>query len=169
MLIKPTRFDAIYSAPAHQVAQERAVLYALVFGTQPARCLEIGTLKGGSTVIICAALDDIGAGRIACVDPHPQVSPDTWSRVNHRATLIQGMSPDVLPRAAEAVGGAFDFAFIDGDHEREGVIRDIEGVLPLLAPTAHLMLHDAHYFGIREAIDEMLIKHQDCLLDCGMI
>ncbi len=148
---------------------ERVVLYSAVFGLRPRRCLEIGTHKGGSAAIIVAALDDIGEGTLACVDPNPLVAPEHWRQVAHRATLHAGGSPDVLPAARQAAGGPFDFALIDGDHEVEGVIRDVEGVLPLLSDTAYLLFHDAHFSPVREGIDRMLARHGRRLTDCGML
>jgi len=58
---------------------------------------------------------------------------------------------------------------IDGDHGRAGVAKDIEGVLPVLTDGAYVIFHDAHYFEVAEAIDEMVHKHADRLMDCGML
>jgi SAM-dependent methyltransferase len=169
MEIRPSRFGAIYTAPVLMTWSERVVLYSTVFGLRPRRCLEIGTHKGGSSSIIGAALDDIGAGHLVCVDPNPMVAPETWQQLAHHATLIAGPSPDVLSQAVEAAGGRFDFALIDGDHELPGVIRDIEGVLPTLEDDAHVIFHDAHYYQVADAIDQILQKYPDSLVDCGMI
>jgi predicted O-methyltransferase YrrM len=145
------------------------VLYGLVFGLRPQRCLEIGTYRGGSSLVIGAGLDDIGTGHLVCVDPNPALTPEHWAQLEHHATLLKASSPDALPNALKAAGGPFDFALIDGDHARPGVVRDIEGVLPTLAPSAHIVFHDAHYHGVELAIDDMLRKHADRLTDCGMI
>jgi SAM-dependent methyltransferase/predicted O-methyltransferase YrrM len=169
MEIRPGRFGAIYTAPVLMTWSERVVLYSTIFGLRPRRCLEIGTHKGGSSLIISAALDDIGAGYLVCVDPTPMVAPQHWQQLSHHATLLASASPEVLPQAVQAAGGRFDFALIDGDHELLGVIKDIEGVLPLLEDNAHLVLHDAHYYQVANAIDQMLQKYSDCLIDCGMI
>jgi predicted O-methyltransferase YrrM len=150
-------------------AAERVLLYGLTFGLRPARTLEIGTFRGGSALVIGAALDDVGSGTLVCVDPAPQVAPEHWALVSHRATLFAEPSPDVLPRAMAVAGGPFDFALIDGDHQYAGVVRDVEGVLPLLADEAHLLFHDAHYFEVTDAIDRMLAVHADALSDCGML
>ena len=47
--------------------------------------------------------------------------------------------------------------------------KDIEGVLPVLTDGAYVIFHDAHYFEVAEAIDEMVHKHADRLMDCGML
>jgi predicted O-methyltransferase YrrM/SAM-dependent methyltransferase len=166
---RPGRFGIIYTTPAHMTGSERVLLYGFTFGLRPARTLEIGTFRGGSALVICAALDDIGSGALVCVDPAPQVAPEHWAQISHRATLFAEPSPDVLPRAMDAAGGPFDLALIDGDHQFAGVVRDIEGVLPVLAPEAHLLFHDAHYFEVAAAIDRMLAAHADVLSDCGMV
>jgi len=167
--VRPGRFGIIYTTPAHMTSAERVLLYGLTFSLRPRRTLEIGTFRGGSALVICAALDDIGSGTLSCVDPVPQIAPEHWAQVSHRATLFAEPSPDALPRAMAAAGGPFDLALIDGDHEFPGVVRDIEGVLPVLAPEAHLLFHDAHYYEVAEAIDRMLGTHADCLTDCGML
>ena len=148
---------------------ERVVLHALVRGLRPSRVLEIGTHKGGSTMIMCAALDEVGAGVIVCVEPNPVIEPDIWARVSHRASLIVGVSPDALNEALEAAGGPFDLVFVDGDHSTESVRRDIESMLPLLAPGAYLVFHDAHYWQVEAAIEQSVVASSGALVDCGMV
>jgi len=148
---------------------ERLLLYSTVFGLKPRRALEIGTFRGGSASLICAAMDDNGFGKLVCVDPEPRILPEAEERIRGRATVIAGASPDVLPRAREAAGGAFDFALIDGDHSREGVVRDVEGTLPHLADEAYLLFHDCHYFEVEEAIDAVLVARGGELVDGGVL
>jgi predicted O-methyltransferase YrrM len=148
---------------------ERVLLYALICGLQPERALEIGTLHGGSTMIMCAAMDDIDRGRIICVDPEPRVAPEHWRLVEHRATMMQGFSPRVLAAAAERAGGPFDFALIDGDHTCEGVMRDFEGVLEVLAPEGWMLFHDANNREVQEGIDACIAERADELHDAGIL
>jgi hypothetical protein len=103
------------------------------------------------------------------VDPRPVVAPKDWAKMQHRAVMLTGLSPGILTQVPAAAGGPIDFALIDGDHEEPGVIDDIEGVMPLLADDAYLLFHDAHYFGVADAIDGMVTKHHDSLIDCGMV
>jgi hypothetical protein len=165
----PDRVAALLDAPAELLLPERLLLYSLVRGLRPARCLEIGTHFGGSTTITCAALDDIGAGRLVCVDPNPLVPDDVWARVAHRATLLRGWSPDALVEAYTSAGGDFQFVFIDGDHTHAGVVRDVEGVLEVSAPGAHLLFHDSHYWEVSNAIDECLRRWPTRLVDGGTL
>jgi predicted O-methyltransferase YrrM len=163
------RFHVIHSAPAWLSMHERVLLYGLVAGLQPQRVLEVGTFQGGSTLIMCAALDDLGAGTIVCVDPDPRVAPEHWEAVQHRATMVAEGSPEALGRAAEIAAGGFDLAFIDGDHSKLGVERDIEATLPTLSDEAHLLFHDANYSEIREALDEAVARHPGELSDAGLV
>jgi predicted O-methyltransferase YrrM len=167
--IRPlTGFQHVYSSPAELRMPERVALYSLVFGLQPKNCLEIGTFRGGSTAIICGAMDDTGFGQLACIDPTPLVEPQLWAQISHRCRMYQGLSPDILPQAARDSGAPFDFAWIDGNHTYECLRADIIGVLPLLADQAYLLFHDAHYGGVRRAIDEA-VAGNPTLTDCGLM
>lgn len=148
---------------------ERVLLYAMVYGVRPKRVLEIGTFLGGSAVILAAALDDIGDGVMVCVDPNPRLAPETLDRIAHRATVVAAPSPEALLKAEQVAGGKFDFALIDGDHSYEGVVRDVEGTLPVLLPNTYILFHDAHNEPVRRGINDMLAKYPADLQDCGMM
>jgi predicted O-methyltransferase YrrM len=167
--MQPTHFLALYDAPALLAFPERVALYSTVFGRQPRRTLEIGTFQGGSSMIITAALDDVGAGELVCVDPAPQVAPAHWAQIEHRATMLTGTSPQILAQAAPVPAQRFQLALIDGDHSHAGVIADLEGVLPILDDDAIILFHDAYYHEVADALQEMLVAHADCLTDCGLI
>jgi predicted O-methyltransferase YrrM len=167
--IRPlTGFQNVYSAPAELRMPERVALYSIVFGLQPRNCLEIGTFRGGSTSIICGAMDDTGFGQLACVDPTPLVEPELAAQISHRCRMYQALSPAVLPQAARDSGAPFDFVWIDGSHAYEDVRNDIAGVQPHLADHAYLLFHDAHHPHVKRAIDEATAKSAE-LVDCGMM
>jgi predicted O-methyltransferase YrrM len=158
--------DVVADAPALMIRPERVLLHALVRALRPSRILEIGTHKGGSTRIMCAALDEIGEGTIVCVDPDPVIEPDDWELLAHRTTVVVGASPDELGQASGLAGGPFDFVLIDGNHKYDFVRRDIDGVLPFLAPDAYVVFHDSHYWQVKAAIDDAVAEHEE-LADCG--
>lgn len=166
---EPTRLGSVPGAPARMLPPERVLLYARVFGTRPERCLEIGTLRGGSAMIAVAAFDDIGRGRIVCIDPEPQIKPELWASIEHRATLLRGLSPAILKEAERVAGGKFGIALIDGDHRRDGVIADLVGVMEVLEENGYMLMHDAHHPEVSEGIDHMLGAHPETLVDCGML
>ncbi len=165
----PAKLETIWPAPAAMLVPERLLLYSLILGLRPQLCLEIGSFRGGSSAIICAALDDAGGGRLVCVDPEPRMADDLWQAIAHRAVMYTGPSPHVLADVARAEGSSFDFAFIDGDHQRQAVLADIEAVLPLLADGAYLLFHDCHFSEVASAISEALSNYPQQLQDCGVL
>ena len=168
MKYHPHRFQTVEQAPAWMTMGERVVLYGLIVGLRPACVLEVGTFQGGSTLIMCAALDDLGSGNIVCVDPEPRITPENMAAIEHRATVVAEPSPAALDTALKSAQRPFDFALVDGDHSFEGLVRDVEGILPILADSAHLVFHDAHYYEVREAIDSCLAAHPE-LTDVGLV
>lgn len=165
----PGRFHVVHTAPAWMPLYERVLLHGLTVGLAPRRVLEIGTFEGGSTVVMCAALDDLGEGRIVCVDPEPRLAEETWELISHRATLVAKRSPEAVAEAREAAGAPFDFALIDGDHSRMGVDRDIDATVEVLADDAHVIFHDAHFHEVRDSIDAALERHAGCFSDAGLV
>jgi predicted O-methyltransferase YrrM len=161
-------FSAVYTSPAELRMPERVALYSLVFGLQPKNCLEIGSFRGGSSAIICGALDDTGFGQLSCVEPHPHIDDELWGRISNRSRLFQGHSPGILPDVFRQAGAPFDFVFIDADHQYDTVRRDIAGVLPFLADRAYVLFHDANHSNVKRAVDDAVFA-ADMLTDCGMI
>lgn len=161
-------FNAVYTSPAEMRMPERVALYSLIFGMQPRNCLEIGTFRGGSSAIICGAMDDTGFGQLTCVDPMPKIESALWSRLSNRCRLFEGPSPDILPEVASQIGTPFDFVLIDANHTYDAVRRDIAAVLAYLADQAYLLFHDANYPDVHRAIDESVAAFAD-LTDCGLV
>jgi hypothetical protein len=168
----PRRFaSAVLALPesSWMLWPERVLIYSLVYGLRPRRCLEVGTFQGGSAVLIVAALDDIGDGRLVCVDPHPKVPEEVWAGLAHRAAMVAGPSPAALAEAAGVAGGGFDFALIDGAHGYAEVVADFEGALPVLADDAYLAFHDANFSEVRDGIDHVLARYPGELTDVGLL
>lgn len=148
------RIRTIEEAPAILSLAERAALFATVVNLRPSRCLEIGTYLGGSAVVIVAALDAIDRGRLVCLDPRPEITPEVWERTGHRTVLVPRASPEAIEDAVRAAGGLFDFVFIDGMHSYEAVAADLRGLEGALRPGALLLLHDVFHEGVLRAADE---------------
>jgi predicted O-methyltransferase YrrM len=162
--------DVVRWAPVWMTRAERLLLYTLIFSLRPKRYLEIGTLHGGSALLVNAALTSLQAdSRLVCVDPKPQIDPAHWKLLEPRTTLLTGYSPDVLPQACEAAGGLFDFVLIDGDHTYRGALRDGLGVLPFVADGAYLIFHDSFFPDVARAIDEVAQQRSNELVDLGTL
>jgi len=165
---QPSRLATALTAHADQKPRERVLLYALVFALGPRRCLEVGVRWGGGSRIIHAALADLGRGVLVGIDPAPALEFDWPEAFGDRATLVVGASPADLPRCVEAAGGAFDFAFIDGEHSEGAARADLEGVVGATDPGATILLHDAYHPPVARAIDGALRAGLP-LADCGLL
>ncbi|MDX1664113.1 MAG: class I SAM-dependent methyltransferase [Candidatus Promineifilaceae bacterium] len=161
--------DVVQWAPVWMTRGERLLLYTLTFTLRPSRYLEIGTFKGGSALVVAAAMDAADStGRMICIDPEPRIAPEHWEKIAHRTTLLTGFSPDILPRAYDSAGGLFNFVLIDGDHTRAGVLRDAVGVLPYVADRGYLLFHDSLYSEVAAGIESFAEQHSD-VVDFGTL
>ena len=164
---RPNSLDAVRSPHASMTHRERLYIYATVFALAPRRCLEVGVYAGGSTLMIHAALADLGSGTLISIDPSPAVRFD-WAAVSPRARLITGRSPADLPRAVEASGGKFDFILLDADHSAAAVRADLLGLMDAAAPGAVILCHDAYHAPLAGAIDGLLKEGLPCI-DAGIV
>ncbi len=165
-----TRLEVIHWAPVWMTRAERLMLYNLIYCFQPARYLEIGMFKGGSALIVAAAMDALATkGKMICIDPEPQIAPAHWQLIQHRTELVIGFSPEILPQAQDVAGGSFDFVLIDGDHTYPSVIRDAVGVMPFVKNGGHILFHDSYNTEVARAIDEFAVRFSAQLLDFGLI
>ncbi len=122
--------ESIISMNIRQVAY----LFGLVRAMAPLRVLEIGRYKGGSTLVIAAAMG--GHGRFWSIDiagaGHHLESPGIGRPIADQlrdASKRWGLSVEVLvadSRIVEVDTGALDMVFIDGDHSYEGAKSDFE-------------------------------------------
>lgn len=181
-LHRPTDREILWHAEGHgirnllrvfnDIAQlrmpERVLLYALIHGIRPRNVLEVGSAQGGSAYIIAGALDDNQSGRLVCIDPEFRFAEATWEAVRSRAVRIGGRSPAAYAEAQRQIAPeCFDFVFLDGDHRYEALVADIEGLIPLLADRAHLLLHDSNHPEVSTAIADCVSRSAGELLDCG--
>jgi hypothetical protein len=162
--------DVIAWAPCWMSRAERLLLFTLAFTLRPRRYLEVGLYQGGSALIVSAAMDALDhPGRVVSIDPDPKMHPDHWQRISHRATIITGASPNALPAAESAAGGRFDFVLIDGDHTREGVLRDTVGVMGHVTEGAYILCHDGLNAGVARGLQEFLTGQGARVIDCGLL
>jgi predicted O-methyltransferase YrrM len=99
-----------------------SLLYDLIRANGFEKTLEIGMAYGLSTLFICQALSDNGAGLHTAIDPAQR---DGWHSIgllnveraglNNLLRFYQASSHEALPELLRE-GERFDFAFIDGMH-----------------------------------------------------
>lgn len=114
------------------------------------RCVEIGRYKGGSTVLMAAALPE--GSCLLSIDNHskmnlPEVGPRldaALRKVLDRYGLASRVELLVADSAQVPVGAAsVDLVFVDGDHTYQGVSRDFSHWGPALKVGGHILFHDA--------------------------
>lgn len=151
---RPGRFaGAVPTELAFLAPREQVLLYSLVFAAAPERCLEVGVMYGGGSRIIHAALSDLGRGRLVGLDMAPQLRID-WTTIADRATLLIGKTPGAFAEARRLAGGDFDFVFLDGDHTRAGVRRDLDGLMEVTSPGCTILAHDWYFWEVAQAFEK---------------
>jgi predicted O-methyltransferase YrrM len=130
-LFASTSLDhGVISMPIRQAAY----LFGLIREIKPQKVLEIGRYKGGSTLLIAAAMNgegefwsvDIGAKEarlqgIKTARSFDEQLADASRRLGLKVNIIVGDS-----RTVEVNTGVVDLVLIDGDHSFEGVKNDFE-------------------------------------------
>lgn len=130
-LFASTSLDhAVISMPIRQAAY----LFGLIREIKPQKAIEIGRYKGGSTLLIAAAMG--GEGKFWSIDIGEKEArlhgdktarsfdgqlADACTRLGLKVNIIVGDS-----RTVEVDTGEVDLVFIDGDHSYEGVRNDFE-------------------------------------------
>ncbi len=157
---------------------EPELLWSLATTPGEGDVLEIGTWQGKSTCILAGAcIESHPNSRVFCIDTF-MMDGDETQLVYHRrlvkqpgtfyqflenakrlgfishVILLASFSEKILPHLNVKVR----LAFIDGAHDRDSVVRDIELVKPLVGTSGIIALHDSseHWPGVGEAIDASL-------------
>jgi predicted O-methyltransferase YrrM len=149
---------------------EAALLYRLVRDAGPATIAEIGRFKGGSTLLMAAAMRT--GSTLWSYDLHVPARPDLVGAdldaelaaalqrlgVDGSVHLVVGdsLTVDIPP-------GPIDVLFIDGDHSYEGAKADFERWGPHVREGGRLLFHDAIdtgsygnvYPGVQRAVEEV--------------
>jgi len=136
--------------------RQAAYVFGLIRETRPRKVIEIGRYKGGSTLLIAAAMD--GSGEFWSIDNgdkearlHPQGGArgfdeqilEICRRFDLRVNLIVGDS-----RWVEVDTGEVDLVFIDGDHAYETVKSDFDRFGRRVRVGGAVLLDDAFDDGI---------------------
>ena len=124
-----------------QVESELEQMLALYEGRKPKRVLEIGVWQGGT---LREWLTRGVPEQVVAVDlHHPNAQAyGEWKHLDTKLKSVYGKSQDTDVIEAVRRAGPFDWAFIDGDHGREGVHADIVNYMPMIEPGGVLLLHD---------------------------
>lgn len=128
-----------------QRRSEVLALVNLIRTTTSTSLLEIGTARGGTTLLTARALRR--PGRLTTVDLEARYSHDRLDSSLPRGvetSILLADSHDPKTSALVSIDGMtqFDVVFIDGDHSYAGVRLDTETFAPLARPGGFLVFHD---------------------------
>jgi predicted O-methyltransferase YrrM len=106
---------------------------------KPKSVIEIGCYKGTSTEMFCLLVD-----KVTVVDPflYPEAKEEFYRRMEpymHKLTIIEGYSPEALKDIPD---GSFDMCYIDGNHDFEAVLKDIDECKRVVKHAGVLAGHD---------------------------
>jgi len=153
----PWKWDTItklYPGPSpYEFRTYQDHIFKIIMAFQPRRCLEIGLMRGDSTEAILMALSNIGPSKLISVDPCDggyaamRVTPNirNGARWEHIRSTSQ-QAAENFPTEP------YEFIYIDGDHEYDGVKHDWERFGPR-API--VLLDDVNMDGPSKLMDEI--------------
>jgi predicted O-methyltransferase YrrM len=124
--------------------EETAFLCGLLREKRPAKLLEVGVNKGGTTAVILKALDMLQAkARLISVD----INPDVYAKelLNRFPTLTDRWELKCgrdVSAYLEEIGSDIDFCILDTAHYLPGEVLNFLCILPYLKIGATVIIHD---------------------------
>lgn len=122
--------------------EEKMMLYEAIKKLKPDVVVETGTHRGLTSMYMLCALAENGKGHLYTADPFE------WGAYGNFAKF-----PELLPYVTyfqkpgkELANDVkdIDLMFIDGFHEKEIVVEEIDALFPLLKEGAHVYFHDTN-------------------------
>lgn len=134
--------------------------------------VEIGSWKGKSSIWLAMGARASGtSARITAIDPHTgsdeHQSPDgqVWTfdafRQNIEAAgVADRIDPivDFSTEAAKTYAGPVELLWVDGAHDYDSVVADIESWEPKLVEGGVIAFHDSNWPGVRKALAEKIYR-----------
>ena len=135
---------------------EAYFLNGIIRKIKPKNCIEIGTSRGGSAILILNAIKDINNSILISIDLNTRfyknVSLNTGYRVKkyfpnlaNKWKLFTGKQPN---KFLDKLKMKFDFLFLDTIHVAPGEIINLIEVLPFLNEKGIIVLHDINYHNL---------------------
>ena len=141
----------------------RCFLFALARMMQPQNVAEVGTLFAGTTEVLARALWENGAGEIHTADPFgaercPEIIAAWPAELQRHAKYYPLNSMDFfLEIARQRV--TLDLALIDGNHDFEFALFDLQMAARLLRPGGVIVMDNAEQTGPFEAARAFIERH----------
>ncbi len=159
---------------------ESWLLYEAARCSPSGRVAEIGSHKGRSTIALALGLDARGGGWVLAVDPFDAVidgeSGDArlkrfeenllQARVADRVTLHRRPSHEM---ARVLASNSIDVLFVDGSHEYEDVLQDIDDWTPKLVNGGLMLFNDPVIPEVGWALRDRVARRGSPLRGAGLI
>jgi predicted O-methyltransferase YrrM len=119
-------------------AYSRAYLYSVVRASKPALVVEVGTHYGGTSEVLARALWENGFGAVHTIDPFgAERAPPVlagWPHELSAITTYQAINSMSFFARARDNNQKFDLVLVDGDHDLEFALFDIQMAAKQLRP-----------------------------------
>ncbi len=122
-----------------------SLLFRLVRGLQPERCIEMGTCVGISGAYQAAALEINGGGRLVTLEGYEllvSVARGTFTRLGLAQVEVRGGRFENTLEQALVDLEPVDYVFVDGHHQEEPTLTYFEQIVPHLSDCATLVFDD---------------------------
>jgi len=132
--------------------------------------VEIGSWKGKSSSFLGLGSKNGGRAKVYCIDPHnwsdnamTATTYNSWNETIHKMGLddIVTNIREKSERAADAFSDRVGLLFIDGDHSKEALIKDIESWFPKLENGAYVAFHDAYFSDVFYVLQRRIFESED--------
>jgi predicted O-methyltransferase YrrM len=148
----------------------QALLYATIRNLRPSLLIEIGTYRAGTTKVLCWALAANGYGRLHTIDPYgARFAPNilaTWPEYLRRLVSFFPVNSMEYFDALTKSGERSSLTFIDGNHDYEYALFDIEAAARIAAPGGFIFVDNTSQAGPFLAAQDFLQRHPDWT-ECG--
>jgi predicted O-methyltransferase YrrM len=141
------------------------LLYTMTYLSKPKFVLEIGRYRGCSTCFLSGALTDIDQGGLLfSVDIENQISEDTLYFLSS-TRLVQMDSKNLLSNP-DIANKKFGIIYIDGDHNYDAVVQDLDNTYKVSDESTLWILDDYDLVAVKKAVETFRSKHID-IVDRG--
>lgn len=163
-----------FGVPVQKNPMDLWIYQEMIHEMRPDVIVECGTYKGGSAYYMAHLMDLAGKGRVITIDIEKY--PDLPA--HPRITYLLGSStdPQIVRQVREAIRpGETVMVFLDSDHSKAHVSRELEMYHGLVTPGSYLVVEDTdlnghpilpkHGPGPMEAAEEFLRGNPDFEVD----
>jgi hypothetical protein len=151
-------------------AHSQALLYCIIRNIRPALVVEIGSYKAGTSKVICWALAANGYGRLHTIDPFggnvvPGIIASWPPYLRDFVDFYPINSMEYFANLTQT-GGRSDLTLVDGEHDYEFAVFDIEAAARVAAPNGFIFVDNTSQAGPFLAAQDFAERHTDWI-ECG--